>query len=171
MDIHSRLFLQYVLLLLITLSPGVTAACSGVVPSNSDISSAQYNPASDRISSLAGIPPESDTTGGGIIPNLTPIVDASLLAAANMEASNVKTAARTYLSNYTTTSIFTSDDLQPAYITGSLKAKYYLDSVSILITRVDTVPGSRSGMVFSLSRQKWIEGIADNDHPEDQDVP
>ncbi len=158
------------LFLLIAVLLEVAIACTQSGTSNDGTSTTQYNPASDRIGSLAGIPPESDFPSGGVIPNLTPLVDAGRLAAANIEASTVKTATHAYLADHTAPSHFSSDDLQP-YITGFLNAKYYLDPTAALITRVDIVSGGWSDMVFSLSQQKWQSGTADNDHPEDQDVP
>jgi hypothetical protein len=159
----------FFLLVVILLIAG-TVACTKDTSANTGKAPTQYNPASDRIDSLAGIPPESDHPSNGIIPNLVPIVGAGRLAAANLEAENIKTICRNYLADHTVLFQLTSDDLQP-YISGSLKAKYYMGPDSALITRVDIVTDGWIGMVFSLSRQKWIEGITDNDHPEDQDIP
>ena len=162
----KKLF-QFILFLLVAVTLLTTTGCNGTASSKSPT---LYNPASDRVNSMAGIPPESDTSSGGVIPNLVPVVDASRLAAANMEVGTVKTATRDYLIDNTIPYQLTSSDLG-SHINGTLKAKYYLDPNSILITRVDTISGGWMGMVFSLSQQKWIEGSADNNHPDDQDVP
>lgn len=166
----SKYFCPVLFFLIATLFLEATVACTGAASSNTGVSPTKYNPASDRMNSLVGIPPESDTPAGGIVPNLAPLVDASILAAANMEASNVKMAARTYLSTNPAPFFFTSDDLQ-SYVNGTLKAKYYLDPVTALIIRVDVTYEGWIGIVFSLSQQKWIEGNADNNHLEDQDIP
>ena len=165
----EKLFRGIMFLLAVVMFSTITA-CNGTAPSKDKSSPNQYNPASDRINSMAGIPPESDTSSGGVVPNLVPIVDASRLAAANLEAGTVKTATRNYLVDHTVPYQLTSNDLE-AYIGGTLKAKYYLDPNIVLIIRVDISSGGWIGMVFSLSQQKWLEGSADNNHPEDQDVP
>jgi hypothetical protein len=93
------------------------------------------------------------------------------LAAANLEAGTLQTAARTYLGDHPTTTRLTSDDLTSFYVSGPPKARYYLSLPSGLINRVDSVPGGWADIVFSLSQQKWGNGTPDNDHADDQDVP
>jgi hypothetical protein len=139
-------------------SPAGSAAPTGV------------NPASGRMGALAGIPADSDVPAGGVVPNLAPLVEAGRLAAANSEAVNLKTAARTYLADHAAASRVTSDALN-LYLSGSSGARYDLSLPSGLITRVDVVPGGWLNIVFSLSQQKWAKGTPDNDHAADQDVP
>ena len=149
----------------------IIVACSGPRSPEGDIPTTQYNPATDRMGSLARIPPESDIPSGGLIPNLAPLVDAGKLAGANAEASTVKTAARSYYTDHPLATRMTSDELQPSYISGSTKARYQISIPTFSILRVDTVSGGWAGMVFSLSQQKWVKGTADGDHSSDQDIP
>lgn len=150
---------------------GAVSGCGGANSSNGDVSSSIYNPASGRMGALAGIPAESDVPSGGVIPNLAPAVDAGRLAAANAEASEVKNAAGAYLTDHPDAVGLSSDNLQPPYVTGPLKARYQLSLPTVSITRVDSLPGGWVGIVFSLSQQKWVPGGPDNNHENDQDVP
>ena len=134
-------------------------------------SSTQSNPASDRMGALAGIPAESNVPSGDVFPNLARFVEAGRVAGANLEASNIKMAARTFLVDHPAAPRLTSDDLQPSYISESPKSRYYISPMTVLITRVDSVAGGWADMVFSLSQQKWGKGIPDNDHDDDQDIP
>jgi hypothetical protein len=103
-------------------------------------------------------------------PNPGAFIKSGNLAAANTEATNVKTAARVYSVDNQEASRFTSDDLVPFYLNTSPKAKYYFSSSTGLIDRVNSVSGGWNNIVFSLSQQKWIQGVPDNNHPNDQDV-
>jgi hypothetical protein len=103
-------------------------------------------------------------------PNPGAFIKSGNLAAANTEVTNVKTAARAYSVDNQEASHFTSDDLVPFYLNTSPKARYYFSSSTGLINRVDSVPGGWNNIVFSLSQQKWIQSIPDNNHPNDQDV-
>jgi hypothetical protein len=129
-----------------------------------------YNPAKDRIESMANLPPETEPPGG-VMPNLVPMIDAATLAAANLEAVNVKTAARAYFVEHPSSPAFTSDLLGPTYTSGTLKAKYFLSTPSCSVIRVEIAANGWKGMVFSISRQKWTEGNPDNNHLNDGDVP
>ncbi len=151
-------------------SAGLTAACSPSNSANSGNSESQYNPAAGRMGALAGIP-ESDVPSGGVIPNLAPAVDAGQLAAANVEASAMKTGARAYFVDHPSVTQIRSEDLLPPYVIGQPKANYRLDLPSQSVVGVESVPGGWTGIVFSLSRQRWLEGSPDNDHVNDQDVP
>jgi hypothetical protein len=145
--------------------------CGGAGSSHGDVSSSAYNPASGRIGALAGIPAESDVPSGGVVPNLAPAVGAGRLAAANAEASTIKAVAGAYLTDHPGAIGISSDSLQPPYVTGVLKARYQLSLPTESITRVDLLPGGWVGIVFSLSQQKWLQGVPDNNHENDQDVP
>jgi hypothetical protein len=149
----------------------VTVGC--VRPATPEVGSATTgaNPAGDRMGALAGIPRESDVPSGGVVPNLAPVVEAARLAGANTEAVSLRTAARAYLADHPATNRLGSDDLPPVYVSAPPKARYYLSLPSGLITRVDAVSNGWLDMVFSLSQQKWVKGIPDNDHAADQDVP
>ncbi len=149
---------------------GLLAACSDG-ESTQGAAESQYNPASDRMGALAGIPADSDVPSGGVIPNLAPVVEAGRLAAANTEAGMVKTGARAYLVDHPFAAKISSDELQPPYISGQLKANYRLVLATQWVLGVESVPGGWAGIVFSLSQQKWVQGIPDNDHGNDQDVP
>ena len=167
-----RRILRLILLVLTTIMAlQLIVACAGQSSSEGNASPTQYSPATGRMGSLAGIPPESDIPSGGVIPNLAPMVDAAKLAGANTEAATVKTAARAYFTDHPSTTRMTSDDLQPPYISGMTKARYLISIPTFSILRVDSVPGGWSGMVFSLSQQKWVKGAADGDHDSDQDIP
>ncbi len=96
-------------------------------------------------------------------------IDTATLAAANLEASRVKSMAIQHLVFESGSVMLTSDDLRQEG-TGVLKAWYRFDRAGS-ITRADTIPGGWTGIVFSLSQQKWVRGTADNDHLADQDVP
>ncbi len=151
-------------------SVGLLAACSQPNSTNSGAAESQYNPAAGRMGALAGIP-DSDVPSGGVIPNLAPAVDASKLAAANIEASAMKTGARAYFVDHASVVRISSDDLRPPYVSGQPKATYTLDVPSQAIVRVESIPAGWVGIVFNLSQQKWVEGSPDNDHSNDQDVP
>lgn len=110
------------------------------------------------------VPPAAAPNPGGI-------VQTSMVAAANLEASTMKTAAKAYLATHQGTLSFTSDELVSSYFSGTPKARYYFNGSTGSIVRVDSVPGGWTGIVFSLSRQKWVAGAPDNDHINDQDVP
>lgn len=152
----------------VSVALGLLGACSQV--KSTQTSESQFNPATGRMGALAGIP-ESDVPSGGVIPNLAPAIDAGKKAAANIEASMMKTGARAYYVDHPSAIQISSDDLQPPYVSGQPKAKYRLDLPSQSIVRVESVAGGWVGIVFSLSQQKWIEGSPDNDHVNDQDVP
>jgi hypothetical protein len=171
MSCRNRYYVAAIFLLIFFILFSNITACTGDTSPGTETAPDSYNPASARINSMAGLAPESDSPAAGIIPNLTPVIDAGILAAANLEATNIKTAARAYLSQNPAPPLFTSDVLQPSYMSGSLKAKYYLSPSSGMITRVDGTSGGWTDIVFSLSRQKWVEGTADNNHPSDRDIP
>ncbi len=92
------------------------------------------------------------------------------LAAANTEAASMTTAARSY---FTEKGFFpsTSDYLIPIYFYKAPKAKYYFNTGTGLITRVDSMPGGWTNIAFSISKQAWIKGNADNNHSNDLDLP
>ncbi len=163
--------LSWLILVPVTLvSVGSLASCSKSGSTNSRTAESQYNPAAGRMGALAGIP-ETDVPSGGVIPNLAPVVDAGKLAAANIEASAMKTGARAYFVDHPSAIQISSDDLQPPYVSGQPKATYTMNLLSQSIVRVESVTGGWSGIVFSLSQQKWVGGLPDNDHANDQDVP
>ncbi len=147
------------------------AACSDSKSKQDGATESQYNPASERMGALAGIPGDSDVPSGGVVPNLAPVVEAGRLAAANAEASMVKTGTRAYVVDHPPGAKISSDELQPPYISGQLKANYRLDLPTQSVLMVESVPGGWEGIVFSLSQQKWVQGAPDNDHGNDQDVP
>jgi hypothetical protein len=155
--------LQVLILILILVT--VTVSCA------SSKFTSGANPATDRMGALAGIPAESEVPSGGIIPNVLPMIDAGILAGANTEAVNIKTASRLYLIDHPATSHLTSNELWPSYINAAPKAKYYLVPLTSLITRVDSVSGGWSNIVYSMAQQKWVAGTPDNDHENDQDIP
>ena len=157
----SQLQVLIVVILLFT----VSVSCTG------SKSPTGANPATARMGALAGIPAESEVPSGGIIPNVLPMIDAAILAGANTEAVNIKTATRLYLTDHPAISYLTSDKLWPSYINDTSKAKYYLVPLTSLITRVDSVSGGWSNIVYSLAQQKWEAGMPDNDHEKDQDIP
>lgn len=150
---------------------GAVSGCGGAKSSDGDVSSSTYNPASGRMGALAGIPAESDVPSGGVVPNLAPVVDAGRVAAANAEASMIRTAVGAYLTEHPAAVGLSSDNLQPPYVTGLLKARYQLSLPAVSISRVDSLAGGWVGIVFSLSQQKWLKGSPDNNHENDQDVP
>jgi hypothetical protein len=156
--LSSTVVLMVVLILL-------ASGCGGKGPQTT------YNPAKDRIESLANLPPETELPSGGVTPNLIPIIDAATLAAANLEAVNVKTAARAFYVEHPSSSVFSSDVLVPTYSSGTLKARYFLNTPGCSIVRVETTANGWKGMVFSISKQKWAEGSPNNDHPNDGDIP
>ncbi len=90
------------------------------------------------------------------------------LAAANLEASRLKTAAVNYLATQPGSVMITSDQLMGP---GSPAKAWYRFDAATSITRVDSVPDGWIGIVFDLSQQKWVNGTPDNDHIADQDVP
>jgi hypothetical protein len=160
-------------LLLVELAIGVILfiTSSGCVSRGDHASPSQYSPASERMGALAGMPAESEASPGGVVPNPAPFIDAGTLAAANSEGTMVKTGARAYLSDHPSATFLDSDSLQPPYVVGRLKAIYVIDPLTTSITRVDTVDGGWTGIVFSLSQQRWTVGAADGDHDKDQDIP
>ena len=155
--LSSAAVLMVVLILL-------ASGCGGKGPQTT------YNPAKDRIESLANLPPETELPSGGVTPNLIPMIDAATLAAANLEAVTVKTAARAFYVEHPSSSVFSSDVLAP-YSSGTLKARYFLNTPGCSIVRVETQANGWKGMVFSISRQKWTDGSPDNDRPNDSDIP
>ena len=160
-------------LILVELAVGVMVffAASGCSSGGDRAPTSQYNPASERMGALAGIPAESEASPGGVVPNPAPFIDAGRLAAANSEETMVKTGARAYLSDHPSATALDSDSLQPPYVVGRLKAIYRIDPMTTTIIRVDSVDGGWTGIVFSLSQQRWIAGAADGDHDKDQDIP
>lgn len=104
-------------------------------------------------------------------PNPGSFVESGKITAANLEASTMKIGAKAYLATHQGTLSVTSDELVPLYFSGTPKAKYYVNADTGSIVRVDSVPGGWTGIVFSLSQQRWVQGAPDNDHPNDQDVP
>jgi hypothetical protein len=144
----------------------------GCTASTSPDSEANINPASDRMGAMAGIPADDDAVpGGGVVPDPAQFVYTARVTAANAEASGLRVAAHSYLADGGAASSLTSDELYPLYIRTLPNARYYLDPVTILISRVDAVPGGWIGIVFSLSEQKWRKGTSDKDRPDDQDAP
>jgi hypothetical protein len=138
---------------------------------NGHASSDSFNPATGRMAAQVGIPETTEGSSGGVLPNIKPMVEASIIAAANTETVNVKTAARTYLVDHPSISPLSSDALWPGYTNALPKARYRFDPVSLQITGVYSISGGWVNIVFSLSQQKWREGTPDNDHLEDQDIP
>jgi len=119
----------------------------------------------------AGIPNESESAPIVIVPNVKPMVEASILAAANTEAANIRIAARLYLVDNPSTTPLVSEKLWPLYTSGTPKAVYLVDTVTLQIIKVSSSPGGWENIVFSISQLKWLESIPDNDHIEDQDIP
>ena len=160
-------------LLLVELAVGVVVflTASGCSSRGDHGPPSQYSPASERMGALAGIPAESEASSGGVVPNPAPFIEAGRLAAANTEETTVKIGARAYLSDHPSATALDSDSLQPPYVVGQLKAVYRIDPMTIAITRVDSVDGGWTGIVFSLALQRWIAGAADGDHDKDQDIP
>ncbi len=160
-------------LLLVELAVGIIVffTASGCSSGGDQTPPSQYRPASERMGELAGIPAESEASPGGVVPNPAPFIGAGRLAAANSEATTVKTGARAYLSDHPSATALDSDSLQPPYVVGQLKAIYRIDPLTTMITRVGSVDGGWTGVVFSLSQQRWIAGAADGDHDRDQDIP
>jgi hypothetical protein len=131
----------------------------------------RINPATNRMAAQIGLPDESESAPVGVIPNIKPMVEASILAAANTEAVNIKTAIRLYLNDHPSSSPVSTDKLWPGYISNTPKAVYLVDAKSIIFLKVYSSPEGWDNIVFSLSQQKWLEGVPDNDHIEDQDIP
>jgi len=92
------------------------------------------------------------------------------VAAANTEVSEIMSAAQTYF-NERGLLPATSNDLASGYIHTTLKANYFFNLAGDRITRVESVSGGWSNIVFSLGEQKWREGSPDNNHPNDIDIP
>ena len=149
-----------VLCFVLTLLSGATTGC-----------------ASSAAGSGAGLPglapnmpaPESAVPSNIAEPNPGSFVGAGDVAAANLEAGSLGIAAKEYAASHPGIARFTSDELAGVYAGATTKAKYYFDT-SGSIGRVDSVPGGWTGIVFSLSQQRWIKGTPDNDHANDQDV-
>ena len=121
-------------------------------------------------SPASGNNPDSPVQPGGAVPNVSRFIQSGNIAGADLETANIKAAARTYFMDngvYPGTSI----DLTPEYIKMVLKARYYFDSTNGLITRVESVSGGWSDIVFSLAGQKWLRGTPDGNHANDRDVP
>ena len=96
-------------------------------------------------------------------------VDTATVAAANLEAERLKTAAIAYFASHPDKVTASLDDLNPSDAV-TAKAWYRFDAAG-LVTRVDAVPNGWTGIVFSLSRQKWVKGSPDDSRLADQDVP
>ena len=133
--------------------------------------STSVNLANNRLAAEAGIPDDSENTIGGVVPNVKPIVEASILAAANIEAVNIKTAVRLYLTDHPSSSPISSENLWPGYTSNIPNAIYTIHPTTLQITRVSTIQNGWKNIVFSISRQKWLEGNPDSDHIDDQDIP
>ncbi len=114
----------------------------------------------------ANLPVDSELpTAAGFNPPA--YVDAATLAAANLEVERLRTAVVDYLTTHPGAATVSSDDLQEST---PIKALYRFNAGGA-VTRVDAVPDGSTGIVFSLSQQKWTRGTPDNDRPGDQDVP
>jgi hypothetical protein len=161
---EMRYIIRFLVFILTLVFAIIVASCTG---SKLD----DKNNSSERMEALAGIPPEAETNSNNIIPNVAPMISASVLVGANLEASTIRTAARVYFTDHPVDLSITSDNLFPLYINNPSKAKYHLSSKNMIITRVDSVSGGWSNIVFSLSQQKWVEGLPDTDHENDQDSP
>lgn len=135
-----------------------------------DSTGTSVNPATNRMAAEAGIPDESESLIGIVVPNVKPMVEASILAAANTEAVNIKIAIRLYLTDHPSSTLLDSEKLWPGYTSDIPKAKYIVDPDSLKITKVSATAGGWKNIVFSISQQKWLEGSPDNDHMEDQDL-
>jgi hypothetical protein len=119
----------------------------------------------------AETPTPTDTSPAVLIPNVGGMIESGNTAGANTEVSNIKIAARAYSLDKQEVLSFTSDVLTPLYVTLQPRAKYYINAVKGVITRVDSVSGGWPAIVFRLSDQKWIKGMPDNNHTNDQDIP
>lgn len=83
-----------------------------------------------------------------VIPNIAGFMTSGQLAAANTEAENVKTGSLAYFAEY---GVWpgTSDNLTPAYVSGTLKAVYTFDlNYGWIMTGTPTV-GGWSGISFT----------------------
>jgi hypothetical protein len=121
--------------------------------------------------SQAETPTTTDASPGALIPDVGGMLESGNTAGANTEVSNIKIAARAYSLDHQEALTFTSDVLTPLYVTLKPRAKYYIDAVKGIITRVDSVSGGWPAIVFRLSDQKWMKGTPDNNHTNDQDIP
>jgi predicted small secreted protein len=119
----------------------------------------------------AETPTLTETSSAVLIPDAGGMIGSGNTAGANSEAVNIKTAARTYLLENPDAVNITSDALSPLYITPKPRAQYYINAVKGTITRVDTVSGGWAAIIFRLSDQKWVKGVPDNNHINDQDIP
>ncbi len=159
------------LLVIIITITSLNTAFGGCVWSQESSSTSSSTPDSEDESPTAGIPIQPQVPPDTVTPNVGVFVETGNLAGANLEASNVKNAAQAYSADNPEAFYFTSDNLVPLYINTTVRAKYHFGYGTGLITRVDSVFGGWANIVFSLSQQKWINGLPDNNHLNDQDIP
>jgi prepilin-type N-terminal cleavage/methylation domain-containing protein len=74
-----------------------------------------------------------------VIPNISGFMVTGQLSAANSEAEQVKTGAMGYFGEYGVWPA-TSDDLVPDYISGTIKAVYYIDNDYGWLLSANTTP-------------------------------
>lgn len=150
----------------------VLASCVKSVPQEPNaLAPSTPNPMTEGPGLMGQIPKQADIPPDAVVPNVGSVAGSGNIAGANVEVANLKAVAKAYLAENNVVFRFTSEDLVPSYVSLKVKAKYYFSSTTDLITRVDSVSSGWVDIVFSLHEQKWIKGIPDNNHPNDQDVP
>jgi hypothetical protein len=116
-------------------------------------------------------PTLTDTNPSALLPNVAGMIESGTTTGANSELSALQIAARAYAAENPGVLRFTSDELAPMYVTTKPRAKYYFNTATGLITRVDSISGGWPAIAFRLSDQKWVKGTPDNNHASDQDIP
>ncbi|MBI4285160.1 MAG: hypothetical protein HY670_04565 [Chloroflexi bacterium] len=85
------------------------------------------------------------------------VAEDAKVTAANEEVANVKVTASSYFAG--TGSYPADSDLLRDYLSGKVKAKYTFAGGSLMVSRVDAVPGGWTNIVFNITRQKWQSGF------------